>query len=586
MRLVDGIEIKYFRSIYHMRLESMKDVTVLSGKNDSGKSNVLKALNLFFNKQTDWQQSLNFSQDFNIRRLEEVRRETVKGKQFISVKVTFNRGNRFINSLPERFSITRTWYRDGRMEQNDNLERSLANREIKLYHAKRSLTQFMERVRYIYIPAIKDPSVFRFVFSELQTFLHEIGARTSPDLLKNVEETIANELLGLANEFSNSTGIAAQVLIAKTLEDLFRVSILTSGPFGEPRISLDLRGDGVRLRSIPSILYYLTTKSTQHMFIWGFEEPENSLEYELCDQLADKFLNQYSKTSQIVLSTHSAAFVSMGDKPDVTLYRVINGKKGTELHKPDQGLERQDNLELLHEDEIDRLKEALKERDLPQIWVEGKWDCKLIEEAWRRLNPAVNPPFKVYSAQDQTAPTGGAKKLASQITLLADHILPGPVIALFDRDEEGVRAWESVAALNQFQRHKELADVVIHQNRKIAAMILPIPPGRERYAELGLLTLEYYFPDEVLKHQTGAGKGLVLEPLKIEHKAGSKIIKTEYDHTVIRIVGGKKEFAEEIVPHLSQEQFDLFQGLFQSLERVLLHLEPSQISSAEDVKVS
>ncbi len=609
MRLIDSIEIKFFRSIYHIRLKSMEDVTILSGRNDVGKSNLLKALNLFFNGQTDWQRSLDFNQDFNVRRQAEVRRETIKGRQFISVKVTFNRGNRFVNSLPERFSVTRTWYRDGRMEQDDNLERSIANEEIRLYHAKRSLTQFLNRISYIYIPAIKDQSVFDSIFSRLQTFLHEIGARRSPDILKNVEETIADELVGVANQFSTGTGIATEVSIAKTLKDLFRVSILTSGPFGEPRISLHLRGDGVRLRSIPSILHYLATKSTQNVFIWGFEEPENSLEYELCVQLADNCLDEYSKASQIIISTHSAAFISLGAKPGATLYRITYGEeKGTEFNKADEGLEQQGNLQLLHElgitrlnrklhefyvrekhefeDEIERLKDVLKERNLPTILVEGKWDRKIIEEAWKKLNPNIDQPFKIFSAEDQTSPTGGATKLENQVKLLADYMFEGRIIAVFDRDEQGVRGWEKVASLSQFQRHKDLPDVVVHRNRKIAAMILPVPPGREQYAEYGVLTLEHYFPDEALRRQTDAGKGLVLKPVEIEHRVGSKVLKTEYANGVIRIVGGKKEFAEEIVPHLSEEQFVLFQELFRPLERVLLYLESSQSSPVQDVKVS
>ena len=48
-----------------MKLDDVKDVTVLSGKNDCGKSNVLRALNLFFNNQTDWITPLIFEKVFS-----------------------------------------------------------------------------------------------------------------------------------------------------------------------------------------------------------------------------------------------------------------------------------------------------------------------------------------------------------------------------------------------------------------------------------------------------------------------------------------------------------------------------------------
>jgi len=105
---IDQIDIKYFRSIYRLQLKALRDVVVLAGVNDIGKSNVLKALNLFFNSEAGWREPLRFDRDFSRRRLQEVRKETIKGKQFIQVAIRFVRGKRFEKSLPERFTVTRT----------------------------------------------------------------------------------------------------------------------------------------------------------------------------------------------------------------------------------------------------------------------------------------------------------------------------------------------------------------------------------------------------------------------------------------------------------------------------------------------
>lgn len=47
--MIEKIEIQYFRSIYRISFTNVSSINILTGKNDVGKSNVLKALNLFFN---------------------------------------------------------------------------------------------------------------------------------------------------------------------------------------------------------------------------------------------------------------------------------------------------------------------------------------------------------------------------------------------------------------------------------------------------------------------------------------------------------------------------------------------------------
>ena len=162
---IQSVEIRYFRSIYHLRLTNLQDVNVLAGCNDVGKSNILKALNLFFNDQTEWNTSLDFSRDFSQRRLSEVRRDTIKGKQFIQVAVTFERGDRYKGSLPERFTVTSNWNRLGeRSDRNDiesqwkyHRERILAS---SLDRAQAMLSRYIGTLHYVYVPAIKDRQFF------------------------------------------------------------------------------------------------------------------------------------------------------------------------------------------------------------------------------------------------------------------------------------------------------------------------------------------------------------------------------------------------------------------------------------------
>lgn len=85
--MIEKIEIQYFRSIYRTTIKGVGDINVLTGKNDVGKSNVLRALNLFINNCIISDGDYNFLQNYNLKRLVEVRKDTIKGKQFIQIKM-------------------------------------------------------------------------------------------------------------------------------------------------------------------------------------------------------------------------------------------------------------------------------------------------------------------------------------------------------------------------------------------------------------------------------------------------------------------------------------------------------------------
>lgn len=64
MDLINKFEIKSFRSLYTATFKDCSDLNLIFGRNDSGKSNVLRALNLFFNDDVDVGSELDFNLDF------------------------------------------------------------------------------------------------------------------------------------------------------------------------------------------------------------------------------------------------------------------------------------------------------------------------------------------------------------------------------------------------------------------------------------------------------------------------------------------------------------------------------------------
>lgn len=94
MKLISAVEIKGFRSIRSCRIEDLGDFAAFAGLNNSGKSNVLRSLNAFFNGETDEGLRLDVDADYYRPDLSK------KKAKEITIAVTF--------SLPERFKF-RKW---------------------------------------------------------------------------------------------------------------------------------------------------------------------------------------------------------------------------------------------------------------------------------------------------------------------------------------------------------------------------------------------------------------------------------------------------------------------------------------------
>ena len=65
VNLITNLIIKDFRSISYADVKVSSGYLPLIGANNSGKSNFLRALNLFFNNETDPGHSLNLRDDFH-----------------------------------------------------------------------------------------------------------------------------------------------------------------------------------------------------------------------------------------------------------------------------------------------------------------------------------------------------------------------------------------------------------------------------------------------------------------------------------------------------------------------------------------
>ena len=119
MILIDRVNITYFRSFYSEQVKGISDLNIVLGKNDSGKSNFLRALNLFFNFETIKGHPFEFDKDYSKKRINESKKNSD-----LVIKIRFKTPSGYKGSLGEFFEVSRYWNRDsekGRLQfKKDN----------------------------------------------------------------------------------------------------------------------------------------------------------------------------------------------------------------------------------------------------------------------------------------------------------------------------------------------------------------------------------------------------------------------------------------------------------------------------------
>ena len=602
MQHIREIEIKYFRSIYNLKFKNLIDCTVFSGKNDSGKSNILKALNLFFNNQTDWKTPFSFQNDFNLDRLSEVREESIKGKQFIQISLTFYRGNAYSNTLPLYFVVKKQWDRSSPFPKvSDNLEHQLQKGKIKntkINIIRRSLTGFLNKVQFEYVPAIKDKRLFDHILSLLQKDIIELSIKKRQKIsedISSVSDKFQSNVESLAEEFKKSTDIDTLIGLPTDPSELFQVLNVTTkfGEVNQYNIPMNNRGDGIRLRYLPSLLNYLAQNHNGY-YILGFEEPENSMEYSLTTKMAKDFQTKYSKNSQIFITSHSSAFF-IDYANNSALYRIYKDGNSSNASKlkvtedsllleddttPDYILREEIGLTLLQKifhkqyeqklldyenniKVIKRLNQQVTLSTKPVLFTEGKTDVAILTTAWIKLNNQEVMPFEIFPVEttELLGGDGGFSSLLRKLESVRSD--EKTQIGLFDNDEAGNQ--KGFQKLNKnFSFYPGNNYVKVHKNNKAIAILLPIVPGLEDFERFKNLQLEFYFSEVDLRKKYRA-KGLILEPYqkRIDFR-GETLDTKQYDDLYLSkiISESKKYFAEKVVPRLDTASFNNFRQLF------------------------
>lgn len=313
---IKKIEIYNFRSIKSITLKP-GDLAVLVGNNDVGKSNILRALNLFFNGKTNIGEELAFVVDHNIHNNPNQRAREIRVRLELDIPAAY------VATNGDYIVWEKSWRKDGLYDDRFHGYRETVGprggkrlEEVEI-PTRSNLRGLLRNIKFVYVPAIKDKAYI----SKLRASIYEVIAEVAADRFRassgEFERSIAEHLSELTDEVTETLGFNSRLALPRDLSHIFESLDFMNE---ESQISLNERGDGVKTRHIPVILKFMADKkhtllvrgAQPYSYIWGYEEPENNLELSSAIRLADQLLRYLDDTvSQIFLTTHSPVFYNL-----------------------------------------------------------------------------------------------------------------------------------------------------------------------------------------------------------------------------------------------------------------------------------
>jgi hypothetical protein len=222
--------------------------------------------------------------------------------------------------------------------------------------------------------------------------------------------------------------------------------------------------------------------------------------------------------------------------------------------------------------ELLRTRAQLSQVTTPVLLTEGKTDVAILRVAWQKLYQGKRRNFYIESCDPLphelgVGGAGGIDTLKMRL-ITVPHNSPNKQIGLFDRDREGIKAFQLDG---NFVNFKFKADQKVHKNQKAYAFLIPVPPGMEEFQQYRNLPIEFLFEEKYLRKKVD-NQGLVLTPRKVQTTVeGQTIDEKPADKLVFMRIekDSKKWFAEKVVPILPTKAFKNFTLIFDVIKAMI-----------------
>ena len=526
MTCIKHIKIRNFRSIKTLDMDTTES-TVLIGQNDSGKSNILRALNLFFNNETSYKTPFNFDSDFSFF-------SACQKRQSVRIELEIELPDNYHKTNGQRIIWAKRWLRT-KTDHKSKYYGLIGKSKKILLPPKSNVHILLDQINFIYVPAIKDAKYFDELRGDIYSLVSGVAGKFRASS-SAFEASISEHLKSLTDEISKKLNLDTKLALPRDMGHIFERLDFQSGPFS---VSLENRGDGVKARHIPIILSFMAKQkkklqrkgATPHTFIWGYEEPENNIEMSRCFEMHSDFSSMSnSHVEQLFLTTHSPIFCEIGTYKGGCLHHIYFNEKDstTSIATEDAGFEdlmgitkfispyiSQAKSDFDTEKKLREVAEDLLEQSKSWLCVEDEYD-QIYKVAWLELNGitftkdnlekvfSAESPFSISGFKGVGGVTGflRAKNIDMQKKL--------KIIGLFDFDEAGSRGFHSLTKDKDYWEEENLGERCTGFYKKrfdhphFYAMLLPIPDRLSTLADLefsnfaNYVEIENLLPDDFL----------------------------------------------------------------------------------------
>ncbi len=453
MKLIAEVSIDHFRSVRNQAIVDLGHFTAFAGLNNSGKSNLLRALHVFFNNQTDANMPFDFNHDYychDIGIRKKAKRVSIAIKFELPPTFKFRKGLEAAEQLLGRsFTLKKLWSRKSPTAYYLNNASSQLNQEQQVL-----VEQFLSLIAFRYIPNRVMPlEIIRNEHRALRDVLIRRIARKASkqqDVFRSIEVTSTNLISSLQQSVHAACPDIGAIRLATptSWQDLIFA-------FGYKLKVKDAEiGDASQGSGIQSLLMFETLSLIDRDYfqkfgwrqaaIWAVEEPESSLHSSLEARIAD-YLGRLSADPdnrlQIFCTTHSDMILQHADKP--IFATMQNGETLFSVKDKTSVLQEAAKLG------ISRWTHPILHDPIhPVILVEGKYDCVFLEQAFRLLAPQETICVSYLERLQGGDATGGDKHLQQYVKVNANAIktraTTAPVVVLLD--------WDSAKKADEFEK--------------------------------------------------------------------------------------------------------------------------------------
>lgn len=441
MRLV-SFSVTNFRSITDAHKIPIGDSTVLIGKNNEGKSNLLRALSIAMKALT-----AHAGEDAQANYEARDGQRCIWRRDFPISLQSRTRATESIFRL--EFSLDENEIAEFREEIKSNLNGTLPI-EIKFGKANVAEIHVPKRGPGGTALSAKSSKIAKYIAAHIQ-FNYIPAIRTEEETLSVVQEMLSTELAQLERNqdyldaIQKISDLQQPILdrVSESIKDSLKQflpninSVSVRIPPSARRVALrnqcrveiddgsrtllEYKGDGVK--SLAALGLLKGKRTSEGASIIAIEEPESHLHPGAMHSLRD-VIEKLAKDNQVVITTHCPLFVDRGSMSSNILIDGNSAKSARDISAIRNllGVRASDNL--VNASHV--------------LVVEGDEDVVALSALLPHLSPIIGKALKQHHLVIE--PIGGAGNLSYKLTLLANALCVAHV--LLDNDEAGRKAYE------------------------------------------------------------------------------------------------------------------------------------------------